>query len=138
MVIARPAIFLSQVLCAIRQLFTQITISSVIPLQKGICPFQQHVEITSFLQNCLCYKTTIKQSLPGTKQSFLLFQKSQVMKFHFNEKIPDNFFRCSPKISGMTIIAGFCGGDKHLVLAYLGIFFFTGLRLTVQQKGEGL
>ncbi|WP_188460575.1 hypothetical protein [Marivirga lumbricoides] len=59
------------------------------------------------------------------------------MKFHFIEKIPDNFFRCSPKISGMTIIAGFSGVDKYIVLAYLGLFS-TGLRLTVQQKGEGL
>ncbi|WP_188467529.1 hypothetical protein [Marivirga lumbricoides] len=34
------------------------------------------------------------------------------MKFHFIEKIPDNFFQCSPKISGMTILAGFCSGEK--------------------------
>ncbi|WP_262892165.1 hypothetical protein [Marivirga lumbricoides] len=38
------------------------------------------------------------------------------MKFHFIEKIPDNFFRCSPRILGMTIIAGFCGSDKYIIV----------------------
>ncbi|WP_188467441.1 hypothetical protein [Marivirga lumbricoides] len=53
------------------------------------------------------------------------------MKFYFIEKIPDNFFRCSPKISGMTIIAAFCGG-----VAYLGLFFPLVCDLQSSKKGK--
>ncbi|WP_188466634.1 hypothetical protein [Marivirga lumbricoides] len=60
------------------------------------------------------------------------------MKFHFIEKIPDNFFRCSPKISGMTIIAGFCGDDKHLVLAYLGPFFQRSAAYSPAKRGRSV
>ncbi|PTB95840.1 hypothetical protein C9994_09965, partial [Marivirga lumbricoides] len=58
------------------------------------------------------------------------------MKFYFIEKIPDNFFRCSPKISGMTTLAGFCGGDKYIVLAYLDLLFPLVCGLQSSKKGK--